>query len=145
VVYRHLRLHSSGGGFCQGVTNPPWVLGLEAFGRSPGPFNLQNHLSGTFPTHSGSRARCCPDTREAHRQARRIRRRHEDTGSSRNASHSAFKHASDKPTVDFRLVATVGRSLKFTGSAARMFLTRRSNRLCLGYTYTQSLSWYFTE
>jgi hypothetical protein len=62
---------------------------------------------------------------EAHRQARRIRHRHENTGSSRNASHGAFTHECMRVTDlrwTVRLVATVGRSLRFTGSAARMFL-----------------------
>lgn len=88
VVYQHLRLHSSGRGFCQGVTNPPWILGLESFGRTPGPFNLQNHLSGT----QGVGPAVAWYARSAS-TGRRIRHRHEDTGSSRNASHDAFMHA----------------------------------------------------
>jgi hypothetical protein len=39
-----------------------------------------------------------PGTREAHRQSRRVRHRHEDTRGSRNASHGAFMH--DQPIVD---------------------------------------------
>jgi hypothetical protein len=74
-------------------------LGIGIFRTVSGPFNLRNHLSGTFSNTQG----VGPDAvtwYEAHRQARRIRHRHENTGSSRNASHGAFMHASDRPTVD---------------------------------------------
>jgi hypothetical protein len=102
MVYVHLRLHSSCGGFCQGVTNPPWILGLESFERSFGPFHFtESYLRHSF-YHSGSRARCCHLVR-----ANRIDRPEEfaiamktlGVRETRRKMPSCI-HANDRPKVD---------------------------------------------
>jgi len=100
VVYLHLRLHSSGGGFCQDVTNPPLILGSDGL---PDLSIYGIAFQALFLSLIESGPMLSPSSREAHRQARRLRHRHEETGSSRYASHVAFMHvcmhACDRPTV----------------------------------------------
>jgi len=67
-----------------------------------------------------------PSTHDAHRQARRIRHRHEDTRSSRIASHGAFVHARDWPTYGALSISADGEEIsEIFGSATRVFLTQR--------------------